>query len=39
MQARLVANRYRFASLIDVIVASPQFRTKRVSDAPEQKGE
>jgi hypothetical protein len=39
MQARLVANRYRFASLIDVIVASPQFRMKRVSDAPQQKGE
>jgi hypothetical protein len=38
MQTRLVANGYRFASLVDVIVASSQFRTKRVSDAPEQKG-
>jgi hypothetical protein len=39
MQARVAASGYRFASLIDIIVASPQFRTKRAADAPEQKGE
>jgi len=37
MQARLVANSYRFASLVETIVASPQFRHKRASDVPEQK--
>jgi len=39
MQARLAANGYRFASLVKVIVAGPQFRTKRAADAPGQKGE
>ena len=39
MHARLVANGYRFASLVEIIVATPQFRNKRASDAPEQKGE
>jgi hypothetical protein len=39
MQTRLTANGYRFASLVDVIVAGPQFRTKRAADAPGQKGE
>jgi len=39
MQTRLVASGYRFASLVEVIVASPQFRTKRAADAVAQKGE
>jgi hypothetical protein len=39
MRTRLAANGYRFASLVDVIVAGPQFRTKRAADAPGQKGE
>jgi hypothetical protein len=32
MQARLVANGYRFDSLVDAIVVSPQFRNKRSPD-------
>jgi mono/diheme cytochrome c family protein len=39
LQTRLAANGYRLASLVEVIVSSPQFRTKRAADAPEQKGE
>ena len=39
MQARLAANGYRFGSLVEVIVSSPQFRTKRAADAVEQQGE
>jgi hypothetical protein len=39
MQTKLVASGYRFASLVEAIVASPQFRTKRAADAAAQKGE
>jgi hypothetical protein len=33
MRAKLAANGYRFSTLIETIVTSPQFRTKRGSDA------
>jgi hypothetical protein len=32
MEAKLVANGYRFDSLIEAIVTSPQFRNKRTSE-------
>jgi hypothetical protein len=34
MQARAAANDYRFDSLLESIVTSPQFLNKRVSQAP-----
>jgi hypothetical protein len=32
MRAKLAANGYRFSTLVETIVASPQFRTRRVPD-------
>ncbi len=37
MQAKLIANNYRFDSLVETIVASPQFLNKRNPDATPQK--
>ncbi|HUS08814.1 MAG TPA: DUF1592 domain-containing protein, partial [Bryobacteraceae bacterium] len=39
MQARLATDGYRFASLVETVVASPQFLTKRRSDSPTKKGD
>jgi Protein of unknown function (DUF1592)/Protein of unknown function (DUF1588)/Protein of unknown function (DUF1587)/Protein of unknown function (DUF1585)/Protein of unknown function (DUF1595) len=39
MQAKLAANDYRFAPLIELIVTSPQFLNKRGLDSQGQKGE
>jgi hypothetical protein len=39
MHERLAANEYRFSSLVDAIVASPQFRTKRGRDVLALQGE
>jgi hypothetical protein len=36
MQAKLAANRYRFSSLVETIVTSPQFLKQRNSDAIEK---
>ncbi len=35
MTARLAEDQYRFSSLVETIVASPQFRNRRVADARE----
>ena len=34
LQKRLAANNYRFNTLVESIVASPQFRSRRISAAP-----
>lgn len=39
MQTTLVTNGYRFHSLVETIVTSPQFVNRRSSEAAEQKGE
>jgi hypothetical protein len=39
MSAKLAANGYRFSTLVENIVTSPQFLTKRGPDVPAQKGE
>ena len=36
MQTRLAANGYRFASLVETIVTSPQFLNRRNPDSPEK---
>ncbi len=35
MQSQLAAKDYRFDSLVETIVTSPQFRNRRIQDAPE----
>jgi hypothetical protein len=39
MRTRLAANGYRFNSLVETIVTSPQFINKRSTNSPGQKGE
>ena len=39
MRGKLAANGYRFQTLIESIVTSPQFRMKRASETPTQKGD
>jgi hypothetical protein len=39
VRAVLTANGYRFTTLVETIVTSPQFLNKRSTDSPEQKGE
>jgi hypothetical protein len=39
MTSRLAANNYRFSSLIEEIVTSPQFLNKRTTARPQQEGE
>jgi hypothetical protein len=39
MQTKLTANAYRFNTLIETIITSPQFLNKRSPGSPEQKGE
>ena len=36
MEARLAANGYRFASLVETIVTSPQFLNKRNPESPDK---
>jgi hypothetical protein len=36
MESRLVAQRYRFDSLVETIVTSPQFLNKRIPDSREK---
>jgi hypothetical protein len=37
MEARLVANEYRFDSLVETIVSSPQFLNKRSTEITQNK--
>jgi hypothetical protein len=39
MQTRLAANDYRFASLVETIVTSPQFLNRRIPETQARKGE
>lgn len=39
MKAKLAAGNYRFTTLVEAIVTSPQFLNKRRASSPEQKGE
>jgi hypothetical protein len=34
METRLAANEYRFDSLVETIVASPQFLNRRIPESP-----
>jgi Protein of unknown function (DUF1585) len=38
MKAKVSAGGYRFSSLVEAVVTSPQFLNKRIPDTPEQKG-
>jgi hypothetical protein len=38
MKAALAANGYRFTSLVEAIVTSPQFVNRRPADLPDRRG-